>query len=238
MHIGAGEFVAWRDGRRATRESFAIDTIFPLAPPLGDYRLYECAHPEPVMLGHSFPHLRSAVCWGGIHPPPLNGIIRGLAVGVRSGRLPMDEACRFLQSVSAGGAGSWRGWRHALAGMLRQLRDGHASVRDVLRYATAAMRRDSPPPLSGVGARARGLHRGHPCEVAARVHAHGAEDADAMAALTGLSAAAFFQLALEQPARPGVAFPETWVEPHRFYAGLNAYLRGGGASVEVEAATW
>ena len=234
MHIGAGDFVGWRDGCRATRESFAAETIFPLAAPLGDYRLYECAHPEPVMLGHSFSHLRSAICWGGLYPQPLNGIIRGLAVGVRSGRLSMDEACSFLQAVSAGGAGSWRGWRHALAGMLRQVRGGHASVAEVVRYVAAALGRGELRPASGIGARARGMFGGKPREVVARVVAHGGDRGDTMAALTGLSAAAFFQLARRHGAQPGVAFPEMWVPPQRFYDTLNTYLQPRGARVDVD----
>ncbi|MFN8640682.1 MAG: saccharopine dehydrogenase NADP-binding domain-containing protein [Candidatus Binatia bacterium] len=233
MHIGAGDFTGWRDGHRVTRASFAADAVFPLAPPLGDYRLFECAHPEPVMLGHSFPQLRDAICWGGLHPAPLNGIVRGLATAVRAGRLSMDEACRFLQAVSAGGAGSWRGWYHALGGVWRQWREGRVAAGEVLRYARAAIGGGGPPPASGIGARPRRARRAgvrgrrpRPCR--------GAQGADAMAALTGLSAATFFQLAREQRAPAGVAFAETWVAPERFYASLNTHLRTLGAAVTVE----
>lgn len=237
MHIGAGDFVGWFDGGRGTRPSFAADAIFPLAPPLGDYRLYECAHPEPVMLGHTFPQLRRAVCWGGLHPAPLNGIVRGLAGAVRAGRLSMDEACDFLQSVSAGGPGTWRGWRQALSGVWRQWHEGHIAGADVLRYAASTLRGGGPPPASGIGARARGLRAGRACAVVARVRTEGADGTDAMAALTGLSAATFFQLSRQLPAPAGVAFPEMWVDPARFYATLNAHLRELGAALAVEVTT-
>lgn len=253
LHIGAGSYTGWRDGRRSRRESFATSTVFPLADPLGETRLYECAHPEPVMLGFSQPRLRDVVCWGGLHPPPLSGALRGLAVAVRDGRLELDEACAFLQSsprepeprepgragaTAEAGRRASRAARFALGGMLGQVVRRESSLR-ALWGALRSRRtpRSTQPSASGLGARARGRHAGRPAEVIVRarlgVPEEGAGGASSMADITGACEAAFFALARAGGAAPGVAFPEMWAEPAAFYAALG---RLAGAPPIIERA--
>ncbi len=241
VHIGAGEYTGWQGGRRCTRESFSASTVFPLAEPLGDTRLYECAHPEPVMLGFSHPRLRDVICWGGLHPQPLNGALRGIASAVRAGRLSMDAACAFLQETgraksgrpSAGGESQGRAGRHALAGMLRQALRGESSLRELAALLSGGWLGRRPRPASGIGARARGMSGGTPVEVVATVSLGGGpDDAGTMAAATGACEAAFFQLARRRGAAPGVAFPEMWAEPQAFYACLDQ-LTGTRTEVQI-----
>ncbi len=251
LHIGAGETTGWRDGRRCRRESFAQSTAFPLADPPGAYRLYECAHPEPVMLGFSHPRLRDVVCWGGLHPQPLNGALRGIAVAVRNGRLDLDDACAFLQSSARdskrdeGSDGASRAQRpgaraarFAIGGMLRQALRRESSLREV--WAALRPRRGAghtAQPVSGIGARARGLRGGRAAEVVARVRLGAGEQradgAGSMAAATGACEAAFFELARAGGAAPGVAFPEMWAEPAAFYAAL-ARITGAAPEIVID----
>ncbi|MCC6642037.1 MAG: saccharopine dehydrogenase NADP-binding domain-containing protein [Deltaproteobacteria bacterium] len=248
LHIGAGEFTGWRNGKRRRRESFAQSTLFPLADPPGACRLYECAHPEPVMLGFSHPRLRDVVCWGGLHPAPLNGALRGIAVAVREGRLGIDDACAFLQSgahaagrrddasAAAGPPRGARAARFAMHGILRQVLRRECSPREA--WATLRPRRGGarPQPVSGIGARVRGLRGGRPAEVVVSVrldaHAGAAGETGSMAAATGACEAAFFQLARAGGAAPGVVFPEMWVEPAAFYAALGVIV-GAVPSIEI-----
>lgn len=246
LHIGAGEYTGFHEGRRAQRESYGADAVFPLAEPLGNYRLYECAHPEPVMFGFTHPELRSVICWGGLHPQPLNGALRGLALAVREGRLGLDEACDLLLAASPDNAAARAGAArpsasrqaraagHALVGMVRQLGAGRASLRD---FGPVLARRGArrAAALVGIGARARGMRAGRACELLARVHVSvPPTGGGAMAAITGACEASFFQQAMAgDTASPGVAFPQAWVRPQEFYAALARQLSAVGGSFRV-----
>lgn len=240
LHIGAGEYVGFREGRREKRESYADSTLFPMAPPLGTYRLYECAHPEPVMFGFTHPSLRNVICWGGLHPQPLNGALRGVATAVRDGRLGLDDARAFLlastpskdraRDPSASVRGRARAARHALTAMLGQLTSGRSTLRDFKPLFSAPHE-----VVVGIGARARGRRGGEPCELVARVQASPLEaEGGAMAAVTGGCEALFFQLATAgEGGKPGVAFPQAWVQPQQLYSALATLASRMGGSFHV-----
>lgn len=220
MHIGAGDCLSWRDGRPAMRKTFEASRIIPFSAPLGDYRVYEVAHPETVHLPRTFPHLRSAICWGGLYPAPLNGIIRGVALAHAEGRLSLDHACKFFQAVSRDDVGTWGGWKEAWAGMRQQNRRGEVPFGKTLRFLGRAVRGKHEPPHSGVVAIAVGIKHGRRMEVMRRSPPSKRGGFwELMSTCTGNSTAAFISLAADQSGRhAGALFPEAWVDPEMFYA--------------------
>lgn len=226
MHIAAGPCQTWRGGRTVTLESFAASQVFPMGQSLGDYRLYEVAHPEPITLPWTFPQLDAASCWGGLHPQANNGLLRGLATAQAAGRLSMDEACGFLQAVLNDRLGTLRGWRAALRGMSDQVRRGENDWRDVRATLWDALRSVHRPTRSGMSARVTGRRDGTR-RVLVRQSAARAPGGfmDTMATCTGLSAAAFALMVLDGPKRQGFLPPERWADPDRFFA-LCAALAG------------
>jgi len=220
MHIGAGDCLGWREGRAVMRKTFEASRIMPFAPPLGDYLVYEVAHPETVHLPRTFPYLKDAVCWGGLHPAPMNGIIRGVALAHAEGRLTLDEACKFFQAVSRDDAGTWAGWKEAWAGMRQQNLRGEVSLIQTLRFLGKALRGKHATPHSGVVAVAVGMKQGRKVAVTRRSPASKPGGFWAlMATCTGNSAAAFISLAADRSERlAGTCFPESWADPEAFYA--------------------
>ncbi len=232
MHIGAGPCLTWRDGRRITHQSFAASQVFPMGQALGNYRLYEAAHPEPVTLPWSFPHLRSASCWGGLHPQAQNGLLRGLAMAQAEGRLSMDEACGFLQAVMRDDFGSLAGWRAGLAGMIGQVRRGETDWGALLGLLWNGLRGVHGPTLSGMAARVTG-RRGDETWVLTRQCAARQPGGflDTMATITGRSAAAFALMILGGEKRTGFLPPELWADPGSFFA--RCAQLGGPSSAPV-----
>lgn len=218
MHIGAGPCLTWRDGHAVTRESYGSSQVFPMGQNLGDYRLYESAHPEPVTLPWSFPQLREASCWGGLHPQANNGLLRGLAVAQTQGRLTMDEACGFLQAVLHDEFGTLKGWRAAFGGMLSQIRRGENDWSNLRQTLWNAARGVHGPMLSGMAARVAGRRNGLDLALVRQcVARQPAGFADSMARITGLSAAAFALMVLLGPKQSGFKPPESWADPDQFY---------------------
>lgn len=219
LHIGAGDCVTWADGRRIVRRSFERAEKFPMGPPLGLYNLYECAHPETITLPYSFPLLRSAQCWGGMHPQAVNGIVKGVAVAKAEGRLTRDEACEFIQDIMRGDSGSARGWRYAFAGMITQVRRGENTLGAMTSTLVDAVRGIHRPTQAGMAARVRGWCEGQAVEITRVTNAPKVGTfTESMATMTGLSAAAFFLLLAQGPRRAGFQPPERWVVPEEFYA--------------------
>jgi saccharopine dehydrogenase-like NADP-dependent oxidoreductase len=228
MHIGAGPCLAWREGGRVTHQSFADSQVFPMGQALGDYRLYEAAHPEPVTLPWSFPQLRSVSCWGGLHPQANNGLLKGLAMAQSGGRLTMDQACSFLQAVMRDELGGLQGWRAGLAGMVGQIRRGENDWRDLRSVLWNALRSVHGPTLSGMAARVTGRRGGDEYVLVRQCGARQpGRFLDTMATTTGLSTAAFVLMILDraQPRQTGFLPPEKWADPERFFT-LCAKLGG------------
>jgi NAD(P)-dependent dehydrogenase (short-subunit alcohol dehydrogenase family) len=223
FHIGAGDAQTWRDGGPMTVETFVANEVFPLGGDLGDYRLYETAHPEAVTLPRRYPQARSIRVMGGGHPQPINGMLRGVSLAVHRGRLSVPEGIAWLQAVMNDQSGSLRGWRHALAGMVGQVRRGECSPREVARFLRAGLRHEHEPYRGALLARVTGVRLGNPATVIVRTPTGGpdSEFASSMGAVTGTCLAAFTALALERRGTwTGALAPEDWVEPGEFYATL------------------
>lgn len=229
LHIGAGPCVQWRDGRLATVRSFGAAEVFPMGGRLGDYRLYEVAHPEPVTLSRTYPRARRIRVFGGLHPQPANGICRGVAQAVLDGRLTEQEAVDWLAAVLQDRSGSARVWRYAFAGVWGQLRRGECGAGTVLGYLWNTARGRHPPFTGGLLATATGLRDGSQVRVTRRSGLSGPTTVlgAGMAAATGMATAAFMTLALEEAPAPeeagrrrGVLAPQDWVLPARYYDAL------------------
>jgi hypothetical protein len=226
FHIGAGECLTWRDGRAVTVETFVGNEVFPLGGDIGDYRLYEAAHPEAVTLPRRFPGARSIRVMGGGHPQPINGVIRGVSRAVHDGRLSVPEGIAWFQAVMNDEAGSLRGWRHALGGMLGQVRRGECELREVLAFLRAGLRNEHPPYRAAILVRATGSRSGAPATSIVRTPTGGPDStfASSMGKVTGTCLAAFASLALERRrTSSGALAPEDWVEPATFYATLERF---------------
>lgn len=223
LHIAAGPCLTWRDGERVTVDSFVDNAVFPMGGGLGDYRLYEVAHPETLTLPRRYPGAKSIRCMGGLHPQPVNGLARGVGVAVRDGRLTVDEAVAFFQEVMQGENGSMKGWRAGLRGMWGQVRRGENSLGSMLGTLAEGLRGKHPPYVGGLLAQATGTKDGKRVTVMRRTPRSGSDTYlwDSMGSITGTSCAAFMTLALGREERQaGVAMPEDWVEPQSFYRAL------------------
>ena len=235
IDIAAGDCLTWRDSRRGTVPSYVDSDVVYMAGGLGDYRLYEVAHPEAVTLPGTFPKARRIRCLGGMYPQPVNGVVRGIGAAMREGRLTLDESIEFFQAVMQDQNGSLKGWRHALRGIAGQLRGGDVSAGELGRFVLDAARKHHAPFLGAVAATATGRKDG----ARATVHLTVGGTATAsglwtdMAAATGRSLAAFVRLALQTEGLAGTLPPEAWCEPARFYDALQAH---GAAPEEVRPA--
>lgn len=237
MHIGAGPCVTWRNGGPVTTETFAASRIFPFGTPLGDYRVYEVAHPETIHLPRSYPVLQSAICWGGLHPASINGIIRGVALACHEGRLTLDEGVRFFQAINRDEFGSWKGWREAWRGMRAQNHRGEVSLSETLHFMANALRGKHEQPRSGIGALATGLKDGRRVAVV-RTSAPTRPGSfwQLMPTCTGGAAAAILSLAADRVSPPGGTwFPEQWIEPESLYRRI---ARFGSSVADVIAPTY
>jgi hypothetical protein len=224
LHIGAGECRTWRNGAPFITESFLASKRVEMGPVLGEIRLYECAHPETVMLPASFPALRDAWCWGGLHPQPVNGLLRGIAQAVKTGHLDVDEGCCFLQAIMADENGSLRGWQYAFRGMLGQVVRREIELRDLVHFLSNALRKRHEPCVLGIAASAVGNRNGRRARLTVRSPLKGTEKLwKSMAVCTGTVAAAFTLSALaNRRAVAGTVFPEKACDLGSLLANLRA----------------
>ncbi|MGW4534567.1 saccharopine dehydrogenase family protein [Nocardia sp. NPDC004340] len=225
----AGPCHTWEQGRSVTHQTFLETDVFSLGNSLGDsYRLYECAHPESVTMPRRWPGADRIRVLGALDPPPVNGIMRGIAVAVQQGKISMDQAIDFVNDVMTDKTGSPRVWRHALSGLWGTIRRGEIGATEVLKYlATAAAGKH--PEFRGTNyVRVTGTRDGEPVVSIRRVPVSGPGTAwTDMASATGSATAAFMVLAVEElDGLSGVLAPEDWADPERFYRML---ARTGGS---------
>lgn len=224
IHMGAGQYAGFHDGRQAARESYAQSRRIPL-PGLADHPFYECAHPEPVMFGRSFPELARATCWGSLHPAPLNGVLRGVAQAARQGRISEDDAITYLQNAIAKRKTDKRIDKEAMRGVADQRARGEIAWLQHADFILRELFNIPRPTVSGIGAIARGVLDGRRVELMRHIDPTVARSPlRHMDVSTGCAEAAFFVEALQTGAPPGVLFPEQWIEPEAFYARLNVML--------------
>jgi len=208
VHCVAGACLTFRDGEVVEVDAFVAGAVLPFSGALGDFRVFECPHPEPLTLGRRYPGAAAIRCLGGLDPAPLTGLSRGVGMAVRSGSLSEATAVDFFRAATSGGAGPLRAWPPALAGVAAQVRRGEVSPGAALRWMSNAARGRSGPCRSGVVAVAHGRRDGEPAtEVRS---ASSWSSLERMDDSTGAACAAFARLALRDRT-PGVRAPEDWV---------------------------
>lgn len=223
LEVIHGPVPTWRDGAMTTVDAFAASDVYPLAGGLGEFRLHEVGHPEPITLPRRFPQARSIRCMGGLHPQPVNGLSRGITVAIERGDLSMDEAITWIQLVFNDEHGSLKVWRHALAGVWAQVRRGEVDARTLADFLWRGLRNRHWPWLGAAAVRATGTRDGRPVRVMRRTPAPGPASTmwTSLASCTGYSAAAFTTLALDRTdLAGGLLFPEDWVTPAALYGAL------------------
>ncbi|OBF86072.1 saccharopine dehydrogenase [Mycobacterium sp. 852002-51163_SCH5372311] len=230
----AGPCQTWEHGRSVTHQTFLETDVFALGNTLGDnYRLYECAHPEPVTMPRRWPGADRIRVLGALDPPPTNGIMRGVAVAVQEGQISMDEAIDFINDLLTDKTGSLKVWRHALSGLWGTIRRGEISAAEVLKFLAMSAARKHPPFRGTNYVRVTGKRDGMQVVSVRRAPVSGPGTAwTTMASLTGSATAAFMVLAIgELGAQSGVLAPEDWANPENFYTALAA--AGGSPLNEV-----
>ncbi len=162
LHMAMGSCPSWREGGPARISAFRLAGRLPFAPPLDGFLAYEVAHPEVVTIPRHYPQLRTVRCYGTFHPQPRNGVLRGLGDTIERGQLTAAEAVAFLQAMSAGRAGSLRGWRAALAGLAWQVRRKHIGIGETGRFLLDGLLGRHAPAQGGALARVSGIRDGRP----------------------------------------------------------------------------
>ncbi|WP_034278528.1 saccharopine dehydrogenase family protein [Haloechinothrix halophila] len=222
VHIAAGPCVTWEHGQRVMHETFVETDVLPLGNTLGDFRLYESAHPEAVTMPRRWPDAQRIRVLGSLDPQPVNGILRGIGVAVQKGAMTMEEAIDFLDDIMTDGRGNAKGWRHALAGIWGQVRRGEVGRGEVLRYLADGLRRKHYTYRGINYTRLTGTRDGQRVVSVRRLPVSGPGTfVTSMAAMTGAATAAFMMLALDGlGGLAGVLAPEDWADPEAFYAKL------------------
>lgn len=219
----AGPCQTWENGRAVTHQTFIENDVFDVGPSMGGmYRFYECAHPEAVTMPRRWPNADRIRVLGALDPPPVNGIMRGVAVAVQDEKITMDEAIDFINDIICDKTGSAKVWKFALAGLWGQIRRKEITAGEVVKYlATAALKKH--PDFRGTNyVRVEGKLNGRKVVSIRRTGACGPGTPwTSMAALTGSATAAFMMLAIEELGDlAGVLSPEDWAEPETFYDAL------------------
>lgn len=223
MHIAAGECLTWENGRPVVHESYVETGTAPMGGGLGETLLYETAHPEPVTLPRRYPGARRIRCLGGMDPAPVNGLVKGLGQAIQSGRMTSDEAVDFMMAIVRSRFGTPVGWRHALSGMIGQVRRGESGTGELLKFLGASALRRRYTWRGGLLARVSGTRNGRPAVAVRRTPVSGPDSylLASMATVTGTACAAFMVLALDEAGKRAGSFaPEDWADPEAFYTAL------------------
>ncbi|OKH78679.1 saccharopine dehydrogenase [Mycobacterium sp. SWH-M3] len=224
LRVAAGPCMTWQNGGPVMHQSWLETRWTELGGGLGLTMVHETAHPEPVTLPRKYPNAKNIRCFGGLDPTPYNGLVRGVGLAVQKGKMPVDEAIDFLEALLTNKFGSVKGWRHALSGLWNLVGTGEASRIELIKFLALAAVGHTFPYKSGLKVEVTGLRNGLPAVASRRtpVCGPGTYLFTDMAAATGTACAAFMLVALDEETgtRAGVFTPEEWVEPEKFYKGL------------------
>lgn len=221
LHICGGTASRARNGRIERVRSMTEAEVFPMGGGLGERLLWEIAHPEPIMLGRSYPRVPLIRCFGGIDPPGVMAVVRGIGRAVDDGRLSRDEAIRFMQATMGGEVAMSGAWVAAIAGLLSGIGDGMVGARDAVSFAGFALLDRHEPFRGGIGCRMVGKRNGRRSTLMLRSSRAGVGTfVDSMARATGTCAAAFALVMLSGAVKPGLIFPEQ-LGPEAVYVALS-----------------
>lgn len=219
LHIAGGRGARWRHGALEEFESYTIPSRFPMGGGMGDRTLFEVAHPEPMMLGRTFPDIPLIRCFGGIDPPAVGAVVRGIARAVHGKRLSTDQAVRFMQAASSGQLAAPGAWLPAISGIARGLGSGMIGAGDVLSFAGFMAGRHQTF-AGGILCRITGISEGRKRTLVMRSRNSGPGTfVDSMPNATGTCGAAFSLLLLDGAWNPGIRFVEE-TDPENVYNAL------------------
>lgn len=146
------------------------------------------------------------------------GAFGGIAAQLCGGDITLND----LYQLASKTAESLDPWRHAIWGMVDQVREGECSIMDIVRFMADSARGRPAHYESGMLVRVHGTRSGCPAEVIRRRPAAGmAAMGNSMAAEIGSSCATFMlvvlQTELKSHTRAGVYCPEDWADPQVFF---------------------
>ena len=223
LHIAAGPCLTWENGGPAMHRSWVETGSARMGGGLGETLMHETAHPEPLTVPRRYPNAKRIRCLGALDPAPFNGIARGLGLAVQQGKMTVNEAVDFLEALLNNRVGSLKGWRHAMGGMIHQIRCGESTAGELVKFLAVSAARRTFPWRGGLLVRITGMRDGIPAVVTRRTPVSGPNTylGRDMAAVTGTSCAAFMVLALDESgSRAGAFAPEDWADPQAFYKAL------------------
>lgn len=224
---GHGEALSFRNGRATRIPSFVLGEKVSFSQPLGEYMVYELAHPEPVTIPHYYPHLKQVRNLGGVHPQPQNGLLRGLSQAVCNRHLTMDEVIDFIQEVNVGKTGSLKCWKYAWAAMRQQVRKGECASFEFWRFILNGLLGKRYDYKGGIVVRVKGKRDGRTTTLVRRSAASTGEVFNNMAQATGTPFAALSRMILDGHVSPqhrsGVFSAEAWVDVKTFYRYMERY---------------
>ena len=148
----------------------------------------------------------------------LGGAFSAIAAELRRGDITLNQLYQLVSQT----AGSLDPWRHAIWGMIEQIRDGECSTMDVVRFMINSASGKHAPNESGMLVRIHGIRNGCPAEIIRRRPAAGQVAMNHnMAAEIGSSCATFMLVVLQTElgthTRAGVHCPEDWADPQVFF---------------------
>lgn len=225
---GHKEALSYRNGKSTKIPSFVLGEKVRFSQPLGEYMVYELAHPEPVTIPHYYPYLKQVRNLGGVHPQPQNGLLRGLSQAVYNNHLTIDEVIDFIQAINVGKFGSMKCWKYAWAGMRQQVKTGECKSSDFWEFVWKGLRGKRYEYRGGIVARVWGRKGGRLVTLVRRSAVSGpGELFNNMAQATGTPFAALSRMVLDGKVMPqhqmGVFSSEAWVDVKIFYSYMERY---------------
>jgi saccharopine dehydrogenase-like NADP-dependent oxidoreductase len=225
---GHKEALSYKDGRTIRIPSFVLGEKVQFSQPLGEYMVYELAHPEPLTIPYFYPHLKQVRNLGGVHPQPQNGLLRGVSQAVYNNHLTIDEVIDFIQAINVGKFGSMKCWKYAWAGMRQQVKTGECGSSDFWQFVWKGLRGKRYEYRGGIVVRVWGRKGGRAVTLVRRSAASGPEKLfHTMAQATGAPFAALSRMILDGKVAPqhqkGVFSSEAWVDVNTFYQYMERY---------------
>lgn len=224
---GHSEALSFRNGEATRIPSFVLGEKVCFSQPLGEYMVYELAHPEPVTIPHYYPGLKQVRNLGGVHPQPQNGLLRGLSQAVCNKHLTMDEVIDFIQEVNVGKTGSLKCWKYAWSAMRQQVKKGECTSLEFWQFILNGLRGKRYDYKSGIFVRVKGKKGGQTITLVRRSATSTGELFKNMAQATGTPFAALSRMVLDGHVSPqyhkGVFSTEAWVDVRTFYKYMERY---------------
>jgi saccharopine dehydrogenase-like NADP-dependent oxidoreductase len=225
---GEREAPSYKNGKTVHIPSFVLAEKVSFSQPLGEYTVYECAHPEPLTIPYYYPRLKQVRNLAAFHPQPQSGLLRGLSQAVGNDHLTMDEVIDFIQAINVGKLGSLKCWKYAWAGMRQQVKKRECSSSDFWQFVWRSLRKKHYDYRAGIVVRVWGRKGERAVTLVRRSAAAGPGTFFYnMAQATGTPFAVLSRMVLDGKVVPerqkGVFSTEAWVDVNTFYQYMERY---------------